>query len=176
MPDVTIRPALPADAAPLADLLTRNRDHFADSGPLRDDHYFSAAGQAEVIETASRSAEAGTALMFLVETGGDLVGRMNLNSIIRGAFQSASVGYCVDRAVTGRGVATAALRLLVDVAFGDLALHRLQGETLSTNTASQRVLERCGFVWYGRAPDYLRIAGRWQTHELYQLINTAYAE
>jgi ribosomal-protein-alanine N-acetyltransferase len=63
------------------------------------------------------------------------------------------------------------LRELIGFAFGEFDLHRLQGETLTTNLASQRVLERCGFSRYGRAPDYLRIDGRWQTHDLYQLVN-----
>jgi ribosomal-protein-alanine N-acetyltransferase len=33
------------------------------------------------------------------------------------------------------------------------------------------VLERNGFVRSGVAPAYLSIAGRWQDHALYQLIN-----
>ena len=41
--------------------------------------------------------------MFLVELDGRLAGRMNLGGIIRGAFQSAGVGYAVDQALTGRG-------------------------------------------------------------------------
>ena len=48
------------------------------------------------------------------------------------------------------------------VAFGELGLHRLQAETLLDNVASQKVLERNGFVRIGMAPTYLKIAGRWQ--------------
>jgi ribosomal-protein-alanine N-acetyltransferase len=36
--------------------------------------------------------------------------------------------------------------------------------------ASQRVLERNGFVRYGLAPAYLEIAGRWQDHVMYQAL------
>ena len=42
--------------------------------------------------------------------------------------------------------------------------------TLTRNVASQRVLERAGFVRYGTAPDYLQIDGRWQEHAIYQCI------
>lgn len=171
-----LRPPVPADAGAMAALVTSNREHFRTGEPLRPDAYYSEDGQRRVIDDALSAARAGTAAMFVVEVDGRLVGRVNLNSIIRGAFQSASVGYVIDRRVTGRGVATAALVHLIDIAFGELVLHRLQAETLVTNAASRRVLERCGFVWYGRAPTYLRIDGRWQTQDLFQLINGDYPD
>ncbi len=40
------------------------------------------------------------------------------------------------------------------------------------NVASQRVLERNGFVRFGLAPEYLNIDGRWQDHILYQVMTT----
>jgi ribosomal-protein-alanine N-acetyltransferase len=36
---------------------------------------------------------------------------------------------------------------------------------------SQRVLEHNGFLRFGLAPQYLRIAGRWQDHVLFQKLN-----
>jgi [ribosomal protein S5]-alanine N-acetyltransferase len=170
-PDVRIRPVDLADAPAIADLVTRNRDHQRDTEPIRPEHFYSTSGQEEHISHALETAAAGTGAMFVIEADGVLAGRIYLNTIVRGAFQSASVGYSVDHACTGRGVATGAVRRLIDVAFGELELHRLQADVLTANVASQRVLAKCGFQWFGRAPDYLRIAGRWQEHELYQLIN-----
>lgn len=40
-------------------------------------------------------------------------------------------------------------------------------------SAARRVLEHNGFVRFGTAPAYLRIAGRWQDHVLYQVLNHA---
>ena len=153
------------------DFVVRNRDHFRTGEPARSEAYYTPAGQADLVAAADRARETGTGLLFLVEEDGVLVGRAQLNSVIRGAFDSASVGYGVDRACTGRGIATAALRLLVGVGFDVLGLHRLQGETLVDNVASQGVLAACGFEHYGTAPDYLRIDGRWRAHELFQRIN-----
>ena len=104
-------------------------------------------------------------------TGAMIIFTSLMNASPSGFIDSASVGYGVDRACTGRGIATAALRLLVGVGFDVLGLHRLQGETLVDNVASQRVLAACGFEHYGTAPDYLRIDGRWRAHELFQRIN-----
>lgn len=44
-------------------------------------------------------------------------------------------------------------------------------ETLLHNVRSQRVLKRNGFCRIGMAPAYLNIAGQWQHHILYQVIN-----
>jgi ribosomal-protein-alanine N-acetyltransferase len=62
---------------------------------------------------------------------------------------------------------------MLRLAFGELHLHRVEAGTLVHNAASQRVLERNGFVRYGLAPQYLRIAGRWQDHVLFQVLNPA---
>ncbi|WP_369826681.1 GNAT family N-acetyltransferase [Cryobacterium sp. Y11] len=56
------------------------------------------------------------------------------------------------------------------LAFNELGLHRVLAETLILNVRSQRVLERVGCVRYGTAPEYLKIAGRWQDHLMYQLL------
>lgn len=77
----------------------------------------------------------------------------------------------MSAARNGRGVATAAVGATVELAFHQLQLHRLQAGTLVHNAASQRVLERNGFVRFGLAPGYLHIAGRWQDHVLFQRLN-----
>ncbi len=60
---------------------------------------------------------------------------------------------------------------MIDIAFGELGLHRLQAGTLVHNTGSQKVLERNGFERIGLARAYLKIAGRWQDHILFQRIS-----
>lgn len=95
-------------------------------------------------------------------------GLLTLSSIVRGAFQNAHVGYWISQAFQGRGLMTAAVASAVDIAKNGLGLHRLEAATLVHNAASQRVLEKNGFEAYGTARAYLRIAGRWQDHRMYQ--------
>ena len=162
----------PGDAPVLAELQRVNRQYLAPFEPARSEGYFTEAGQLAVIEQALTEHEQGRNLpQVILDDGAGVVGRITLNGIVRGAFQSCSVGYWVSQSVTGRGVATAALREIIGVAFGELGLHRMQAETLLDNFASQRVLERNGFGRIGMAPSYLKIAGRWQDMILYQLIN-----
>jgi RimJ/RimL family protein N-acetyltransferase len=65
------------------------------------------------------------------------------------------VGYGVVPAVRGRGVATQALRILLDVAAGLEGVRRVVGRTEDTNVASQRVMSGVGMQLVGRDPDFL---------------------
>jgi ribosomal-protein-alanine N-acetyltransferase len=158
------------DAAALAAAFRENWDFLAPWEPVRDAAYFTEAGQHEVIATLLRGHAEGTALPHVIVDEGRLVGRITLNGIVRGPFQSASLGYWVAAARTGRGLATAAVREIARLAFDELHLHRLEAGTLLHNTASQKVLQRNGFVRFGTAPKYLRIAGEWQDHAMFQLL------
>lgn len=163
-----------ADAPVLAELLRANKEFLAPWEPVRGEEYFTEAGQRAAIEDALARHAAGTALPCVITTaGGDVAGRITLSGIVRGPFLSGSVGYWVAEAEGGRGLATAALRELIGVAFGELGLHRIQAETLLANVVSQRVLARNGFAPIGMAPKYLKIAGRWQDCILYQVLNPA---
>jgi ribosomal-protein-alanine N-acetyltransferase len=90
---------------------------------------------------------------------------------VRGPLQSGDLGYWLSEADNGRGLVTAAVREMLGIAFGQLGLHRVQAGTMTANERSQRVLERAGFVRYGVAPRYLKIAGRWEDHILYQILS-----
>lgn len=166
----SLRPLRREDSLALTRLIRANRAFLAESGPLRNDEHFTDAGQERAVLTSLDAAENGTMCpMVILDALDDLVGALNLNSIIRGAFQSASIGYWVSQDRNGEGIATAAVAAAKTVAFSALGLHRIQGETRLGNHASQRVLVKNGFVRYGVAPDYLKIAGRWQEHALYQV-------
>jgi [ribosomal protein S5]-alanine N-acetyltransferase len=164
----------PDDAAPLARLVTSNRDYLAPWSPVQGDHYFTADGQRGVLARDLASHERGAMLpLAILDADGAVCGRINLNNIIRGAFQSASVGYWVSASSAGRGLAGAAVADMVSRAFGELGLHRLEASTLLNNTPSQRVLARNHFRAFAVAEAYLKIAGRWQDHIMFQLLNPA---
>ena len=169
----TTRLITPGDAPVLAELLRASRDFLAPWEPVHGDDYFTAGGQRAVIADALARHEQGTSLPHVILGGsGRVAGRITLNGIVRGPFQSCSMGYWVSAADTGHGLATQAVRGIIRVAFEELGLHRIQAETLLHNVRSQRVLERNGFVRFGMAPAYLSIAGKWQDHAMYQLVST----
>jgi len=159
------------DAPLLAGLLALNREFLAPWEPIRPDDYFTAAGQRHAIEDALGQYEHGIGVPHVILERDHIIGRVTLTNIVRGPFQSCNLGYWVGSAFNGRGFATAAVSAIKQLAFRDLGLHRIEAGTLLHNIASQRVLERNGFVRFGIAPDYLHIAGAWQDHALYQALN-----
>jgi ribosomal-protein-alanine N-acetyltransferase len=161
------------DAQVLAELLTANREFLAPWQPTRADDFFTTNRQREAIDDALTDHEQGITVPNVILSDGRVVGRVTLSNIVRGPFQSCNLGYWVDSGHNGQGLATAAVREIVDLAFGPLGLHRVEAGTLRHNIGSRRVLERNGFAEFGTAPTYLRIAGSWQDHVLYQAVNNA---
>jgi ribosomal-protein-alanine N-acetyltransferase len=162
------------DAAALAELLRVNREFLAPWNPAQPDGYATADAQRAAIGELLGRYEQGAALPHVIlDSAGGVAGRITLSGIVRGSFQSCAMGFWLSEARNGRGLASAAVAEIISVAFGELGLHRIQAETLLHNTRSQRVLERNGFARIGMAPAYLKIAGRWQDHVMFQLINPA---
>ncbi len=160
------------DAPALLQALIDNRRFLEPWDPVREDDFFTLRTQQDLVGRALEAYENDTTLpLVIVDERGDLAGRLTLSGITRGAFQSAAMGYWVRADRNSRGLATAAVAEAVQQAFGELALHRVQAETLLHNIASQRVLDKNGFHAFGMAPKYLKIAGRWQDHVLYQRLS-----
>ena len=139
--------------------------------PVRDDEYYTEDFQRRLIRAGLDRKVQGLSLPHVILDGDRVAGRITLNNMVRGPFQSASVGYWVSAKQNGRGLATAAVAEIKQLAFDGLGLHRLEAGTLKHNVRSQRVLERNGFQRFGLAPNYLKIAGEWQDHILYQVLS-----
>lgn len=164
------------DAPRIADLIQGSREFLAPWEPDRSEEYFTTAGQRIAIADALARHAAGRNLpQVILDEQQRVAGRITLNDIVRGPFQSCHLGYWLNAADNGRGLASEAVRDIITIAFGQMALHRIQAGTLVHNVRSQRVLERNGFVRFGLAPQYLKIAGQWQDHVLFQLVNSAMA-
>ncbi|MBJ7595224.1 MAG: GNAT family N-acetyltransferase [Candidatus Dormibacteraeota bacterium] len=159
-----------ADAAALAEMNARNRSDIERVSPPQTADTYTASGQAARIAAILRETSQGVRLNWTIRLDGVIAGDISLHAIHRGPVQTANVGYMVDSAVRGRGVATAALRLVVAQAFDGLRLHRLDAGAMPTNIGSQRVLEKAGFTRVGVMRRYLFIADLWQDHVLYELV------
>ena len=155
-----IRRLTTADAEELGALLVANREFLAPFEPVRPERFFTPVGQAERI--------AEHANLFAILDDEAIAGTIAISNVVHGAFCSATLGYWVDRARNGRGLASAAVDAALATAFGQLGLHRLEAGTLVDNVGSQRVLERNGFTRIGVAPHYLHIGGAWRDHVLFQ--------
>lgn len=116
-----------------------------------------------------RERQLGTGYGFGIFVEGTFVGEINLNSVQRGPFQNAYVGYWIDQRHAGRGYMPEAVLVLARFAFEDLALHRIQIAVIPRNTSSRRVVEKLDIRDEGLAQRYLEINGTWEDHIRYAL-------
>ena len=145
----------------------RNRAHLTPWEPLRDRGFYTLARQATSLEVESAEWTAGRMLplwVFLKDEPTRVVGKVVLSQIVHGVFHSCFLGYKLDGALQGRGLATEAVRRAMDVAFHELGLHRIEAHVIPRNARSIRLLERLGFQTEGYGPKYLKIHGLWEDH------------
>ena len=159
---MVIRRFEPGDVDELARVRIANRAFLEPFEPPRPESFFTPDGQAAWLASGD-----GLRLAILDDDGG-IAGAISLSHIVRGPLQSAVVGYWVDESRNGRGLAGRALAETVELAFGELGLHRLEAGTLLDNAASQRVLRRNAFTEIGVARKHLLIGGLWRDHLLFE--------
>ena len=167
-----IRPTEIADVHELAALRRVNREHTSRWEPLRDEAFYTAAGQQVELELDVQAWRSGAAYPFAVldTTARDrLIGRVALSNVVRGAWQNANLGYWIDAASCGRGHATTAVLLILEFAFEQARLHRVQPAVIPRNIASIRVVQKAGFRLEGRAERYLQIGGVWEDHDIFAM-------
>ena len=76
---------------------------------------------------------------------------------------SAEIGYVLNPSFQGRGLATEAVRRVLDFGFTELGLHRIEAHFMEGNHASRRLMERVGMTFEGYARESMRIKGRFCT-------------
>ena len=120
------------------------------------------------VRRVQRDAAEQSGFAFLIFRRDDeaLLGGVTLSNIRRGVAQSASLGYWMSVRHAGRGYMRRAVDLVLDFAFGELRLHRVEAACIPGNERSLGLLEKAGFVREGYARRYLLIDGRWQDHVL----------
>lgn len=113
-----------------------------------------------------RDASSATHVGFLVCRCEDdaIVGVFSISEIVRGLFKSAYLGYYAFAGAAGRGLMSAGLALVLDAAFNEIGLHRVEANVQPDNRRSLALVRRAGFVREGYSRRYVRIAGRWRDH------------
>lgn len=100
------------------------------------------------------------------DDGSEVVaGYFSLGEIVRGALNSAYLGYWANQAWAGRGVMSQGMQLLLRHAFRTVRIHRLEANIQPDNLVSIALVRRAGFRKEGFSPRHLKIGGRWRDHE-----------
>ena len=121
-------------------------------------------------ELVARCGHSDSLCLLACDSGsGAIAGVFTVSQIVRGAFQSAFLGYYASAAFAGRGYMREGIGLVLDYAFGPLALHRLEANIQPANEPSIALARGAGFRLEGYSPRYLLIGGQWRDHERYAL-------
>lgn len=123
------------------------------------------------IRNLTAHARAGTALPFVIEWEGELVGQLNVSSITHGSLASASIGYWVAKSMAGRGITPTGVALATDYCFRTLRLHRVEICIRPENGPSLRVVEKLGFRYEGLRRRFIHIDGDWRDHYAFALVS-----
>ncbi|BBP59811.1 GNAT family N-acetyltransferase [Pseudomonas sp. St316] len=141
-----IRELKSTDAEALLAFEIHNRAWFESQIDARDPAFYSWTGVTDHIESYLADFAEGAWHPFVIEdASGRIVGRANLKGI-HSPLDCAEVGYRIDRRVCGQGLATLALKRLIQEARMRWGLTQLVAYVYESNLGSRKVLERCGFV------------------------------
>ena len=102
-------------------------------------------------------------LTWIIEAEGQCIGESRLHNLDK---DNRSARYAVgifNPAFWSRGFGTEATRLVLQYAFDELKLHRVDLRVLSYNERGIASFKKSGFVEEGRERDSALVAGEWQT-------------
>ncbi|MDH6578533.1 GNAT family protein [Kitasatospora sp. MAP5-34] len=149
--DAALIPRTAAIADAYQALLEANYERLAHWFPGAFDKPPTPEGTRADLERAGRAWLDGSQLPLAItvqaEDGWRLAGWVNL--LIDGPARSAEVGYWLGAGFEGRGLVTRAVTAVLDHAFGQLGLHRVELQTTADNERSRSVARRLGFTQEG---------------------------
>lgn len=163
--EISIRPPKNEDAEAFLDAVRRSWAFHRGwvSPPHTQDAY------SRYVERVTSDGHRG--FLVIHEPSGGLVGVINVNNIIRGAFCSAFLGYYAFSDFAGQGHMKRGMSLVLRHAFRELRLHRVEANIQPENEASRALVRACGFSKEGYSKRYLKIGGRWRDHERWALLS-----
>ena len=136
----------------------RNRSFLSKYEPFRDESFYTIEIQRQSLIENYREFIKGQGAHF---------GIYKDNNMMQGVFRSAFIGYSIDEKFQGKGYMKEAVNLVLQYAYEEFGLHRIEATTLVDNERSQRVLEACGFTELGICKEYLLINGKWRDHKIF---------
>ena len=165
--DFNIKLLTPEHAQNLLDYYIRNKKHLEPFEPVRDNSFYTYEVQKNILSDSYRQFLNGTAVDLGIFKDDYLIGKLKLSNIVYGIFKSGILGYSIDKDEQGKGYMKEAVNLVVNYAFQDLDIHRVEASALVDNEPSKHVLIGCGFKELGINKKYLYINGGWKDHITY---------
>lgn len=177
---LVLRPLVPSDFPEWRSLRAANEDWLLPWEPRRPAAEYDPARSKAAFEhrcaARDREVAAGVSFGFALVHRQQLIGEVNLNSILRGASQIGTIGYWVAHAHAGNGFVAEGVVAVLAFAFDALALHRIEICIVPRNHNSLRVVEKLGIPCEGLARGLVEINGVWEDHLRFAILAEDWAE
>jgi ribosomal-protein-serine acetyltransferase len=157
------------DAEAVYALVDRNRRYLARWMPWAAEQTF--AGAQGFIENSIRQEEAGEGLQLALTVDTRIAGVLGLVRLDP-VNRSANAGYWLDEAEQGKGLATAGVSRLLDHAFNELELHRVEIRVAVGNERSRALPARLGFVEEGTLRESERLGDPYRDQILCSMLSS----
>ena len=151
-------------APDVLDFYIRNKDHLAPYEPDKIHGFYTVRYHQTAMQMEMKKTLEGSEVRYYLyekDNPDFIIGVVNLYRIVRGSFDSATIGYKLDLKYTGKGYAFEAVMRLMQLAYEDLHLHRVECRVATYNDRSIRLLEKAGFRSEGLERQTVRIGGKW---------------
>jgi ribosomal-protein-alanine N-acetyltransferase len=169
---IKIQVLTPGDAEKVLEYHLRNREFLRIFEPSRDESFYTLESQKRTLTESYKQFINGNGVNFGIYNGKKLIGKIRISNIVMGVFKNAFIGYSMDEKEQGKGYMKEAVKLVVEYAFEELELHRIEATTLIDNERSQRVLKNSGFKELGISEKYLYINGEWRDHMVFYKVKS----
>jgi len=81
------------------------------------------------------------------------------------------VGYWIRSDATGQGFGTEATARALQIAFEELSMHRVVTRVAVGNLASERIVQKLGFLKEGTLRDEVKVGHKWLDHTVWGLLD-----
>ena len=153
----------------------KNRAFLQPWEPLRNDGFYTYETQYTSLTLDAKAMVRGEMVRYWIylKDGTDPIGTIALTNIIRGVLKSCFLGYKLSENSSGKGYMTEAIEKIIEIAFLELKLHRIEANIMPHNFRSRKAVEKLGFKEEGLSEKYLKINDQWEDHYRFALINRA---
>ncbi|NQY20032.1 MAG: GNAT family N-acetyltransferase [Campylobacteraceae bacterium] len=102
---------------------------------------------------------------------GELVGNASFNTINH-ELKKVEIGYWIKESVQGNGIINRVCKKLIEIAFSELSMNKIEISVASDNMASRAVCKRLGMKLEGIISNAENLNGRIVDHSIYGLHRT----
>ncbi|MEJ2130618.1 MAG: GNAT family N-acetyltransferase [Gammaproteobacteria bacterium] len=167
---ITLRVPGAGDAPTIFSVVDANRERLRRWLPWLDLNVSVGDSQA-FVQNATKARLAKQSATWLIEYEGKVAGVISINDL-KWQNRACEIGYWVAKEFEGRGVVSASVSALVDLAFDALALHRVEIRVAVGNARSRAIPERLGFTCEGTTRDAEWLYDHFESLLIYSLLST----